>query len=288
MKMKHIAKIESGQDGAIFGDYLFRFDSRGAGKVYLLSSLSFDATEPCELSPICKFTLDRAEEIVPHSNSVFFGSEYFDEGDEFPLLYSNMYNNFAKREDRMIGVVCVYRITRSGVDFSSELVGLIKVGFADERGLWLSRGEVADVRPYGNFVADNKNGKLYAFVMRDGDKMTRYFRFAMPSVKSGVPDAKFGINTVTLSEADIEEYFDVPYHNYMQGAIFHEGKIYEVEGFGKDVRSAIRIIDTEKKCEQLYFDFYEAGYGIEPEFIDFFGSKCIYGDAHGNLFLLTH
>lgn len=287
MKIKHIANIKPGQDGAIFGSLLFRFGTKGLGRVYNLSAIDYSSAEPSELPEISSFTLDRADEIAPHSNSVVFGNEYFSEGDEFPLLYSNIYNNFAKAENKLCGVSCVYRIQRSGNDFSSTLVQLIEVGFTDNRELWRSAGEILDVRPYGNFVIDTESSKYYAFVMRDGEKSTRYFRFNMPGLSDGEIDATFGVRKAILSENDIEEYFDVPYHNFMQGAVCYKGKIYEVEGFGKDVRSAIRVIDLNGKGEQLYFDFYEAGYEAEPELIDFCGEKCIYADAHGKLFCLA-
>ena len=285
MKITPISKIYTGQDGAIFGEYLFRFDHRGNGRVYAMSDIVSGNAEE-EVFPIAKFTLDRADEITPHCNAVVFGKEYYAEGDEFPILYSNIYNTYKNAEDKMCGTVCAYRIERSGAGFTSTLVQIIAVGFTDSRELWRSSGEVADVRPYGNFVVDNDHSKYYAYVMRDGEKSTRYFRFAMPSVRDGKICEKFGVPRVVLSESDIEEYFDVPYHNYIQGGVYYGGKIYEVEGFGKDVRSAIRVINCETKCEELYFDFYEAGYGIEPECIDFYKGKCIYSDGHGNVFEL--
>ena len=107
MKIKHIANIKTGQDGAIYKDYLFRFDGRGNGKIYSLLGVDFSSEESIELEQIGKVTLDRAEEIVPHSNAVFFGTEYAVEGDEFPLLYSNIYNNYAKAENKLCGVTCV-------------------------------------------------------------------------------------------------------------------------------------------------------------------------------------
>ena len=39
-----------------------------------------------ELTPVATLTLDRAEEIAPHSNAVCFGTEFAEEGDEFPLM----------------------------------------------------------------------------------------------------------------------------------------------------------------------------------------------------------
>jgi len=292
MKIRQIAKIKAGQDGAIYDNYLFRFDTRGNCCVYDVSSFAANGDEVIDLAPISEFSLDRVDEIMPHSNSVCFGSDYYEEGDEFPLLYTNVYNTYAKcaefenTNNRRCGECCVYRIKREGEAFSSELVGIIAIGFTSDRALWRSSGDVADVRPYGNFVVDTENRKYWAYTMRDGERETRYFRFRLPSLSSGKPDDVLGIPRVTLTPSDIEEQFDVPYHNYVQGGIFHGGKVYEVEGFGKDVRAAIRVIDTEKKCEELYFDFYSAGYEVEPEFIDFYNEKCIYIDAHGSVFYL--
>ena len=100
MKLKHIANIKTGQDGAVFKDLIFRLDARGNCSVYNLSESVFESDAPTDILPIGEFLLDRAEQIVPHSNSVVFGSEYYAEGDEFPLLYTNVYNNYAKEENK--------------------------------------------------------------------------------------------------------------------------------------------------------------------------------------------
>ena len=282
MNYRKIAESKYGQDGAIFGDLLFRFDHLGACSVYDLSVLNFNTV--VGLSPISEFTLDRADEIAPHSNAVCFGSEYYCEGDEFPLLYSNIYNNYAKAEDRLVGVCCVYRIFRIEGGFSSTLVGLIEIGFTEDP-IWRSEG-VDDVRPYGNFVVDCERGRLYAYVMRDGDKKTRYFSFALPSIKDGSPDSRFGVGKVTLTKEDILDYFDTPYHNFIQGGIARDGRVYEVEGFHEKIHPAVRIVDIDKRCEVLHFDFFEAGLEIESEMINFLGDHIVYGDAHGAIFEL--
>ena len=286
MKIKHIANIRSAQDGAIFGDFLFRFEVDGKGFVYSLAEIDLESEEAVDLPAICELALDKREKIAPHGNAVVFGNEYFEEGDEFPLLYSNIYNNYAKEENKLCGVCCVYRVQREGERFFTTLVQLVEIGFTDDRELWRSSGEVADVRPYGNFVIDCERSKYYAFVMRDGERTTRYFCFDLPRLSDGDWDDELGVRRVVLSAEDIVEFFDAPYHNFVQGAVLHKGKIYEVEGFHKDIRPAIRVIDTEKKEQTLFFDFYEAGYIHEPELIDFYKGRCIYGDAHGNLFLL--
>ena len=285
MNIKEIGKIKGGQDGAIFGSELFRFNHVGACTVYDISG--FEKDKACEPELIGEFTLDRAGEIKPHSNAVCFGREFYDKDDKYPLLYTNVYNSYAKAEDKMIGVCCVYRIERHGCNFKSTLVQLIQIGFYDNPELWQAYEVGHCDRPYGNFVVDAENGSYYAFVMRGEESGTRYFRFDLPKANDGVFDSKFGVKKVTLGKEDIKQYFDTPEHRYIQGAIFHDGKIFSTEGFSRDEknRPAIRIIDTVTK-EAQYIDLMDIGYDREPEFIDFYNGDCYYSDANGNLFYI--
>ena len=73
MKIRQIAKICGGQDGAIWKNLLFRFDTKGNCYVYDLKFLDTNSEALTELLVYSSFRLDRAEEIVPHSHSVCFG-----------------------------------------------------------------------------------------------------------------------------------------------------------------------------------------------------------------------
>ena len=280
MNIKKLGKVESGQDGAIYNGYLFRFDHAGNCRVYLLSDLSENT------APVARFSLDKLDYIVPHSNSVVFGRERYAEEDEFPLLYSNVYNNYAKAEDKKKGITCVYRLERAGDTFTTTLVQLIQVGFTQDP-LWCSPDQ-EDVRPYGNFVIDAEKGLLYGFTMRDQDQTTRYFTFDLPGVRDGIRDEALGIRRVVLEKADVKTYFDCPYHRYIQGACFHEGIIYSVEGFGVDCPEipAIRLIDVQAQKQLQVHLFPDYGLNIEPEWIDFADGICYYSDAHGDVFQL--
>ena len=281
MDAKKLGVIIKGQDGVIFNGYLFRFSAGGTCAVYGIEDLS-DASVP-----IAEFALDKSDKIVPHSNCVAFGNARYCETDEFPLLYSNVYNNYAKTDNLMKGITCVYRLERNGSTFSTTLLQLIEIGFTEDP-VWRS-SNCNDVRPYGNFAIDAKNGKYYAFTMRDEENSTRYFSFDLPNINDGTYDDTFGVKRVVLGKEDIQSFFDCEYHRYIQGACFHNGIIYSLEGFtnSESYPPAIRFIDVNsKKQEQLYY-FADCNMQIEPEFIDFENGTCYYADHDGNVFVLN-
>lgn len=281
MKITQIGNITDGQDGAVFGRLLFRFKTNGMCYVYDLENLTIEKKSPI----MSIFTLDKADIIAPHSNSVVFSNEYYDENDEFPLLYTNIYNNFAKCEDKLTGVCCVYRIYRESSKFKSTLLKTVEIGFTEDE-IWASKD--GDIRPYGNFVIDNDTNTYYAFTMRDGYQKTRYFSFKLPTNKDGEFDEKFGINRITLSKDDIIDYFDCEYHRFIQGACCQNGMIYSLEGFGGDEINppAMRIISLKDKAQTECIYFKDYGLTIEPELIYFENGICYYGDNHGNLYTI--
>ena len=288
MLYKQVAAIRGGQDGAIFNDILFRFNADGCGWAFSLEDVTKDVSAPVLLPPIAEFRLDALDRIVPHCNAVTFGREYWEEGDEFPLLYANVYNNYAKAADRQEGTVCVYRLQRSGAGFAAALVQVIRVGFIGDRSLWKSLDDPGDVRPYGNFVVDAPGNKLCAFVMRDAENVTRFFTFDLPGAHGGKFEERTGVNCVILTPDDILARFDGPYMHYMQGACCHEGRIWSVEGFSVSSENppALRVIDIQAGREILYDHMPDHGLDLEPEFIDFRGGDCLYSDCKGNVYLV--
>ena len=284
MQIKKIADIHGSQDGAFWGNFLFRFAADGCCRVYDISEKHNGVIAPKYCS---EFFLDRREEIVPHSNAVMFGKEYYQEGDEFPLFYSNIYNNYASAEDPLKGVCCVYRLQREGMVFTSTLVQLIAVGFTEDSGLWCS-ADKNDIRPYGNFTIDREQGLYHAFVMRDAAQMTRYFTFPLPKVREGVTDEKYGVKKVVLGKEDILAQFDCEYHRFVQGACCHGGRIYSVEGFTDSVENppALRVIDVEGKRQERCILFSELGLHEEAEMIDFKDDICYYSDVHGRFYVI--
>lgn len=285
MKIKKIGKISSGQDGAIRGDLLFRFDEKGNGTVYDLSDISENSR------PVGAFNLDPTGKLLPHVNAAMFGTEYAESDDEFPALYVNVYNNYADAKDPLKGVSCVYRITREGAVFSASLIQLIEIGFTENASLWKASEEKDGPRPYGNFAIDRERGRYYAFTMRNETLGTRYFAFSLPALADGKWDDTYGVYRVTLEEKDILSYFDCPFHRYIQGASLKDGKIYSLEGFGESAENppALRVIDLINERQESCTLLADFGLSREPEFIDFTqDGACYYADNPGNLYLIEN
>ena len=285
---KKIGNICQGQDGCIYNNTIFRFGGNGECYVYDLQHL--EPADDGEAKCIASFRLDKADEICPQSTAVCFGKEKFDENDEFPLLYTNIYNAYDREEDEMWGVCCVYRLQRDGESFKTALVQIIEVGFAHDSELWCSRkpGQGRDTRPFGNFVVDADNSKYYGFVTRDATHKTRFFEFDLPSLSDGVLDERFGVNRVILTPDDILAKFDCDYSNYLQGVCMHQGLIYSIEGGSKSIYNpaTLMIVDPARQRQIARISLIYYGMEFEPEFIYSIGDRCVYIDNMGNVFEL--
>lgn len=263
-----LGTICKGQDGVIREGLLYRFTAKGLCRVYDLQTLILQS----------EFALDKSEQLMPHSNSVFWA----DNG----ILYTNIYNNYAGEPQRLEGVCCAYRISRDENGFHSQLLQVIRVDFV-HTDLWQSdNGQ--DVRPYGNFAADGD--ALWAFVMRDETKTTRFFRFALPPVTAGEWDPQWGVPVVLLNAEDIQQQFDECYVNYMQGAICHKGFLYSTEGFtypnGRDARPVLRVFDLSEEKQVFCQDLTELGLTNEPELVDVVGETLYYVNHDGQVYTL--
>ena len=270
-----VGNIKGGQDGAIYDGLMFRFDANGTGQVYSMESFIQTA----------EIRLEKNEILSMHSNAVCFGNTFYDPGDRFPLLYSNVYNNYSSENDRREGICGVYRIVEDGSDFVGELVQVIKVGFTDDI-CWKSAPEFKDVRPYGNFIVDTMNSKLYVFIMRDADHKTRYFSFELPELSEGFMNDSYGCRLLTLGKEDIPDQFDCDYSYYLQGACYHENRIYSLEGFDNSTaaRPRMQVVGLAEKKTIAVMDFMSWGLVSEPEFICFYKGLLYYSDAAGQLF----
>lgn len=232
LKTKH-------QDGAISGDTIIEVGSDGT---YFVQDIQGNILQSST-------NLDQYSTIAPHANSVCFGVEKYQNSDNFPVFYANAYNNAGLPK----GACYVYRLKN---DYLTTLLQTIRIGFTEET-LWTGGG--INIRPYGNFVVDTDNSKLYVFTLIDNLQVTRFFEFDLPELSEG--------ENVTLNTSDINRYFDVPYMPYIQGVCYHEGKIYALAGNNNTVAnsSKLNVVDLTKEAtvSSVYLGYQFA----EPETI---------------------
>ena len=259
------------QDGTVYKQNLFKFHSDGFCQVYSLTTHSL----------VSSFTLDRSNAVKMHSNAVCLGP-FLSRTDMFPLIYSNVYNSYSSELDKKKGTVGVYKLLFNGNSYSSMLIQLIRIGFADDRELWMSPVG-SDRSPYGNAVVDPIENKIWFFVTRDANQTTRFYCFNLPKPGTGEFDPVSGVNVYTLTADEIICMFDVPYSFYLQGACLHDGKIYSLEGMGKAANpTGIRVIDLEHGIEDSFVDLQGCGLERESELIDYWKDGIfIYGDYKG-------
>lgn len=273
LNYEEITTLSTTQDGAVWDNYIFMFSGSGNCSVYTKDTKNL----------VSSFTLDKNNILSPHSNSVCFGTEYYEDGDEFPLLYSNIYNN---ENGSLPGVCNVYRIQREDTTFTSTLVQVIKIGFTEDTEYWPN---LSNVRPYGNFLVDTDNNKLYCYVMNDTTNKTTYFEFELPALSDGTFDDTYGVNVVTLESTDIISQFNTEYSYYLQGGCYYNGKIYSLEGFTNDTtnKPTLRVIDLENKRQVTVIDLYSIGLTVEPEMIFVDENTLYYATNNGSLYKFT-
>ncbi len=262
LKATNIMTMNSCQDGAVCNKKVFLFNNSGNCNVYDIETKT----------KIGSFTVDKVSILNPHANSVCFGNEFYAEGDKYPLLYVNIYNNYWEGyADKKEGTCCVYRITEKNGVFGSEFVQVIKIGFTDDYGLWNSAEDngYPYYLPYGNFVVDTDKDKLWAFVLRNGEEQTRFFEFDLPKIGDGIYNETYGCNLVTLESTDIIEMFDTEHLVVIQGCCYYGGKILSVSGIGKgsSVLPYLQVIDSENGEIEKNISFGEIGITNEPEMI---------------------
>ena len=162
---------------------------------------------------------------------------------------------------------------------------IIRIGFTDTV-LWKSAGDVADVRPYGNFVPDAANHHLHAYVLRDAEKVTRYFTFDLPALADGEFSDEYGVNVVTLQKEDARAIFDCAYTEYIQGGCCYGGKLFNIAGGTVNSPTfpyppRMQIVDMDAQKQLALIELADFGLTVEPEMIDFEGDELYYMDGSG-------
>ena len=209
-----------------------------------------------------------------HCNSACFGNKQSAE-DGYPLLYVNSYMDEVGK-----GKCYVQKIVKSGDDYSTELVQSISISFTDQE-IWTGKTINPSTEANGNFIVDAASNRLIAYTTQGFDR-TRFFIFELPDISTA---------TVTLTENDILDYFDVAYIANIQDSCIRNGIIYLTAGIDWGYYDKIlriyaisykgRSIVSEIPLEQVEFLNYE------PEGIDYYDGGLLMTQEDGIVYRFT-
>ena len=182
-----------------------------------------------------------------HCNNINFGSEKYDQNDDFPLLYISMEN---VDEHKCL----VYRIQESSGIFSATLVQTITYPTPSVVSMY-----------YPNCVLDNINKLFYiigytqnSYVAANNNYL-KICAYNMPSLSEG---------NVLLDIADALYTFEVRSLTATQGCFVYGGNIIQVYGLPVvDVNMYIGQISTASKRFTTLIDLNEIKLPYEPESI---------------------
>lgn len=216
-------RLYDNQSIAAFGGYMFVFVDAGGGIVLDMATKEI----------ISQFTT--AYTADDHQNSAQFSDIYYAEGDEFPLLFVSRCNgNAPEFGDENLDTCLVYRVTKSGTQFTFTLVNTI---------LW-------DHTTYGlDWSVDSGARMLYTCSLQNGrytvteNNPLVFTAFDMPTktqILSG--------DTITLTDNDVRIHFEAD-HATMQGSTAANGVLYVavVDETQSGVRQHILAFDAVRQ-----------------------------------------
>lgn len=222
----------SPQGGDCWADYFFQFTTNNTVvRVYDLSTKTLVQTIPMTGS---------LKGFVPncHCNTVCFGSEYYDVGDLFPLLYVSTGYAYGGYTGAL-----VYRITQHDGSFFITLVQTIR--FPIDNSSWTE------------FVP----GDEFAYLCYTSERII--FKIPMPKLKDG---------DYIISRKDaFETYSFGPQPNWLstsrnQDRLFYQGKILYITGVPQNGEaSAFVLLNLEERIREKIVDFKEIGLRSESE-----------------------
>ncbi len=270
---------QSVQGFAVFGDIAFVSFHSGVCAAYDLVSRN----EP----PIGQFRFGSYNAGEPdnryanHANQGMFSKQYYEEGDEFPLLYVTAGNSGEQDEEGYIGYCAVERITRCGGEFSSECVQKIlynNTGIEDTP--WETPG-------WGWFAyfADTEKGFLYTLSARYRTKMEfidKYNENNYIVTKYRLPAIREKGEKVVLHPTDIVDQMLFPFDVLLtQGGVLKDNCIWYTFGTGTETYpNAIRVFDLEKREITHRIDLSDSIFRDEEiECIDFYDGKILVNTA---------
>lgn len=249
---KAIGSIVTGQSAAVFGDIAFVFGNggRNAAAFNMKTRTVASSYVPMNGAP------SKTDGTAWHCNSSEFGTNYYAEGDAFPLLYIGGSQGDAIHEL----LVCRVMPDASRV-YHLDVVQVLTM---------------PDAWGYANVAFDEERGKI---VLCRPDMIFRVC--TPPAVVDGEGNP---ISTYTFTEEDVEQTITIDASSFpvAQDAAMHRGLLYLGNGHGTQDNSFFRVIDlyngtliNDISIAGWFTDAAE-GYSFYNEHMYIFGSANIY------------
>lgn len=236
-------KSPQAQGGDCWGDFFFQFVTNNSiVRVYNL--LTRKLIQTVSIPPDQQGFVANC-----HCNTVCFGSEYYDQNDEFPLIYvSTGYSS------KGYTGALVYRITRKNDLFSLSLVQTIR--FPVEKTSWTE------------FVTAGE----YAYLCYTSERVI--YKVPMPKLNEG--------DIIIDRGMALETYQFTPQPDWMstsrnQDRLFYQGNIVYITGVPQAKEaSAFVVLNLEKRERERIVDFIELGLRSESESLFVWkGNLCV-------------
>lgn len=247
---------KSAQGMAIWADNAYLFNDGGHCRVLNLKSGIIER----------EFDLASSGKNM-HVNTACFGNDIID-GNVKPVIYISEYKDKSR--------CFVENIT----DSSSTLIQTIQ---ANERG----KNKFVQT-----WVVDNKSNCLFAIARRNPEKGTNrninvgITKYRLPKLTEGT--------LVNLDEKDVLGYYEVPFHNGIQGAKIRGRYLYIVTGLQEmssdkiNANRAIKVVDLRNGRIRKEIDLTYVTTN-EPEDLDFYhGKALLYTGQNGGLYKIKY
>ena len=252
--------LTSHQSSACYGDYAVTFtDKMATIRLYNLRTRQLLAT-------VNQTALDSFH----HCNQAFFGTEFYAEGDTFPLVYLTVNNNGTEAG----GYMEAYRIvpTMGTNDYSSFTIELVQV-------VTLPIMSAENALGNANFVLDSVSGFLYTY-SRNNDSadanygICRITKWPMPRLAQG---------NVTFTDADrLDTWETDTLAANMQGAAIGNHLLFIFRGGYNFGYTEIHVFDLVRHDRVALIDLRSDGFTLEPEGAFFWGNTLC--TTTGNLY----
>ena len=243
---------EARQGSCAYGNYFFQFHNSNA-TIEIFNLQTKQKLQTIEQTPVT----------AQHCNTVCFGTQKWNKGNRFPVLYVS-----TERDQKIL----VYRILGDDGQFNIQTVQTIYLPTCDAMGVY-----------FPNPAIDGKGNKLWltgfnlnSWKKSDGGNHIRYIQLPLPDLKGG--DVTLDLNK-KISE------FTLPFTYATQGLVFHKGKIIQAYGASNNT-NIVRVLNP--KTGKVEKEFYPHKFGMdeEPEGTFIYKNKPMISSVQGNLFFV--